>query len=170
VPSRNQLLFRWLRSPTSDPTPGGNPTPADVVVDVGKPFPNLSLKDLSGNVFFTKSLRGKTSVVVWWDRGCSAFIDEMPGLDSLVSIFRQRVAFLAIAHDSIQQVVEFLKDHQFRFLHILGNDTAIQTLGLQFPRTLVLDPNGIIRLDLTGGGSQDIYKEVEKAVNGILRD
>jgi thiol-disulfide isomerase/thioredoxin len=168
VPSRNRLLFRWLLSPSSDPTPGGRPTPADVLVDVGKPFPDLLLVDLNGKDFFTKSLRGKPAIINWWTTWCSACIDEMPGLDSLVSIFGERISFLAIAQNSDQEVLGFLKNHRFRFFHTVGNDSPIQALGVKFPRTLVLDADGTIQQNLVGGG-KETYKEVERAINEVLR-
>jgi len=170
VPSKHQLLFRWILSPPNDPTPGGEPAPADLLVDVGKSFPDLSLRDLDGKAFSTNSLRGKPAIISWWDTGCSAFIDELPGLDSLVSIFGQEVSFLAITQDSAQEVVSFLNNHRFRFSQTVGNDTTVQALGHQFPRTLVLDTDGVVHLDLMGGGSRETYKQVEKAVKKVLRE
>ena len=168
VSSRNELLYRWLLSPAGDSTAGGRPTPADVPVDVGKPFPDLSLIDLQGREFYSKSLRGKPAIINWWATWCTACIDEMPGLDSLVSVFGQRVSFLAVAQNSNQEVVRFLKDHRFRFHHTVENDTTVRTLGAGVPRTFVLNADGTIQVDCLGGGPET-YKQIEQAVNAVLR-
>jgi len=114
-------------------------------------------------------LRGKPTVINWWATWCTACVVEIPGLDSLVNIFGAQISFLAIAQNSSEEVLTFLKNRSFRFSHTLGNDSTIQALGGSVPRTIVLDTNGTVVLDLIGG-SRDIYKQVEQAVNKIMRN
>ncbi len=167
VPSSRTLLFRWLLSPDDPNIPGGIPTAANVLLDVGKQLFDFTVTDLAGHQVRSAELRGKITVVDWWAISCSACIAEMPGFNKLVQKFASDVDFVAIAMNTTAQVTAFLSTHEFHFRQTVSEDSMYRLIGSGIPRTVVLDDHGVVRFDHAGGGP-DSYKEFDQAITALL--
>ena len=167
VLSSRVLLFRWLLSPDYPTIAGGIPTPANVLLDVGKPLFDFTVSDLSGRQVRSSELRTKITVVDWWSTSCTACIAEMPGYNKLVLKYTSKVDFVAIAMNTNAEVKAFLPKHEFLFRQTVTSDSMFQLIGSGIPRTVVLNEHGIVTFDRAGGGTES-YKEVEKAIDALL--
>ena len=167
VPRTGTLLFRWLMSPNDPDVPGGVPTPANMLLDVGKPLFAFTVADLAGRPVHSSEFRGKITVLDWWAIPCSGCIAEMPGFNKLVQKYSPGVAFVAIAMNTPKEVGTFLNKQEFRFRQTVAGDSMFQLIGSGIPRTVVLDEQGIVQFDHAGGGS-DSYKEFEQAIDSLL--
>lgn len=75
--------------------------------------------------------------------------------------------FVAIAKDEPRRVAEFLHDRSFLYEQTFATPSSSLRLGEEYPRHVVVDPKGIVRFDTTGG-SKDIFRVLDSALNDIV--
>jgi thiol-disulfide isomerase/thioredoxin len=167
VPSRREFVYRWSESADDENVPGGVPTRMPSMIELDKVFPRIEVSMLDGGKRVPLTNRGRLCVLNWWWTHCPGCIEEMPGLNSLVSKYRGRVDFVAVSNDSKSDIVRFLKSRQFRYVQTLADSTASALLGKSAPRNIVVNANGIVVFDSSGGGSATC-KAVEAAIRREL--
>lgn len=165
--AKRLLYYRWLLSPDVPGLPGGLPTPANALLDVGKTLFDFAVTDLSGKRVRSSELRGKITVVDWWATWCSAGVAQFAGYNELVHKYQSKVDFLAIAMNTSGEVERFLAKHPFLFRQTVATDSMFQLIGSGIPRTIVLNKQGVVEYD-HAGGSVESYKEIEKAIDAVL--
>jgi len=165
--AKRLLYYRWLLSPDVPRLPGGSPTPANALLDVGKTLFDFAVTDLSGRRVSSSELRGKVTVVDWWATWCSACVAQFAGYNELVRKYQSKVDFLAIAMNTSGEVKGFLAKHPFLFRQTVATDSMFQLIGSGIPRTIVLNKQGVVEFDHAGGGLES-YKEIEKAIDVLL--
>lgn len=161
------LYYRWLLSPEVPGLPGGLPTPAIALLDVGKSLFDFAVTDLFGKNINSSELRRKVTVIDWWATWCSACVAEIPGYNELVRKYQSNVDFLAIAMNTSSEVKGFLAEHPFLFRQTVATDSMFRLIGSGIPRTIVLNKQGVVAFDQAGGGV-DSYKDIEKAIEAVL--
>lgn len=161
------LYYRWLLSPDVPGLPGGLPTPANALLDVGKSLFDFALSDLSGKPVRSSELRGKVTVIDWWATWCSACVAEIAGYNELVRKYQSNVDFLAIAMNTSGEVKGFLAKHPFLFRQTVATDSMFRLIGSGIPRTIVLNKQGVVEFDHAGGGVES-YKDIQKAIEAVL--
>jgi thiol-disulfide isomerase/thioredoxin len=105
---------------------------------------NWPLRPLGGKPVTLADFRGKVVFLNFWSTSCGPCIAEMPGIERLQeSLKGEPVAFLAVALDDEQRVLEFLKKHPTSLPVYLGGEAlpADLTPG-GFPTTFILNRRG----------------------------
>jgi thiol-disulfide isomerase/thioredoxin len=167
VTSRDEFIYRWSQSVDDGSTPGGFPTPISSAIEVGKAFPKVKVRPINGGRRDLVVADGRICVVNWWWTRCSACIQEMPGLNTLVKKYKGRVSFVAVNSDPIDEVRAFLAKRTFIYQQTVTDTSSFEIFGRTAPRNVVLNKAGIVVFDDTGGGSET-YKKIEAVVQREL--
>jgi peroxiredoxin len=118
------------------------------VVAVGKPAPDFTVKDQSGNTLKLSDLRGNLVFLNVWATDCLPCVQEMPDMEVMNHAFKERkFKMITVSIDTDWKPVEkFFKDHRLTMPVYLdpGRDlyTAYQLTGT--PETFIIDGNGIL--------------------------
>ena len=155
-------------------------TPATLPVSplLGKPAPSLdgAFVWLNGDAVSLDKWRGKVVLIHFFDYSCLNSIHTFPYLlewerryESLglqvVGIHSPEFNF-ALTPDNVQMGV-----NRAGLKHPIAVDSDLKITGAYhnryWPRLLVLDGDGIVRLDVTGEGQ---YVKIEKTIQGLLRE
>ncbi len=106
----------------------------------GKEFPAFVLSDLDGYSIDSRSLKGKTTIINFWDVNCQSCINVMQPLNDLREKYKDEVNFISITADTQKDVLEFLEWKNFNFKHILAPRSYLQNFGMFVnPKTFLLD-------------------------------
>ena len=145
---------------------------------VGQKCPaySLELVDGNGEKVNVKDFKGKTVVVNFWGTWCGPCKEELPHFDELATEYSEDVVFLIIHSVSGKKnasayINEHFPDSKMIFAYDLPltklKDMYFDLLGGTdyYPRTLVLDKDGIISFTYDGKLSYDALKtEIDKAL------
>jgi thiol-disulfide isomerase/thioredoxin len=143
---------------------------------VGKPEPDLKLKDLDGKDVALADLKGKVVFVNFWATWCGPCQDEIPDLIAMQNKYASKgFTVLGIAMDEEGKsvvapfVAKQLYDVEGQKLHInypivLGSDEASDKFGgiLGYPTSFLLSRNGTQVMKFQGPPDLDV---VVKAIN-----
>ena len=114
----------------------------------GSLAPDVTLHDLDGTAFQLSSLRGKTVLLSFWFRNCTACQAELPHLSELwkgLAPQRPDVEFLAVNFGDSEQVVRtWWKQAGFTLRPVMQRgDEVSAALGVQaYPTSYVIGPDG----------------------------
>ena len=132
---------------------------------IGKAFPIVEVETDKG--IWSNNVKNKIIVINWWATSCMPCVEEMPGLNELVSKYSyEKVEFIAICSDK-ENLSKFLSKYKFNYQQGFGNIYLNTLLGNAFPRHIIIDKKGIIQYNKLGG-SKDIHLELEKIINNNL--
>jgi len=143
---------------------------------LGKPEPELKLKDLDGRELALSDLKGKVVFVNFWATWCGPCQDEIPLLIEMQNKYASKgftVVGIAMDEEGKSVVAPFvakqLYDVEGQKLHInypivLGSDEASDKFGgiLGYPTSFLLSRNGTQIMKFQGPPDLDV---VDKAVN-----
>ncbi len=107
----------------------------------------------------------------FWFIGCAPCRAEIPGLNKLVSEFKDKeVVFIAFALDEEKALQTFLKETEFRY-HIVPNSQEVvkQFEVSVFPTHIIIDKEGRIYARLTGG-SEDRHDDLRPLIQRALSE
>lgn len=161
----NTLFYRW---PTEN---GGNGSISlrreNSPIQVGKKFPKIQVHSLDGTSVSLSDSEGKYVVINWWSSFCGPCIVEMPGLNQLVKKYGDRndLEFLAIAWDDANRINSFLERRKFLFKQTITTNKVTSIFGESFPRHVIIDPDGEVIFDKSGG-----HKDVHLEIEGVLKN
>ena len=127
---------------------------------VGTKLPDINLENPKKKLKLS-DFQGKILVMNWWATTCTPCVMEIPGLNTLVEKFNN-IEFISIVDDE-ENLDEFLKKHAFKYTHYFGNDDIKRILRDTWPRNIILNKDGTIVHNKTGGG-KDTYKVLEKII------
>ena len=139
------------------------------------PSYGLNLVDGSGKVS-VKDLRGKIVVINFWGTWCNPCKTELPYFDSIASEYADDVVVLAI-HSTTGKVnapgyiENNYSDSKMIFAYdvpLSGNTDMYYDLlggGAFYPKTVILDENGIIAFSVEGALS---YEQLKAQVDALL--
>ena len=133
---------------------------------VGKKLPDITLENDSGKTSLHNFL-GKVVVINWWSTTCAPCIMEIPGLNMLHEEYKD-VEFISIIYDK-ENLSSFLEKHPFYYTHYFATEEITKLFNASFPRNIVLDKNGTIVYNKSGG-YKDIYKEIENVIVSISKN
>lgn len=156
-----------------------NSSPLDINTGVqkylNKPLPDFQLQTLSNEFKQNSDYTGKITFINLWFTSCGPCITEMPYLNYLKDIYKEKVNFVAITFDDKQRVQSFLSRKSFQFEHLVD---AAQYLSKDlennaFPKLILLDKTGTVRfvengVQLSGNSPaqpqaavQDLQQQIE---------
>ncbi len=118
--------------------------------------PDFELKDQHGKPWKLSAQRGKTVVMNFWTVTCGPCVEEMPSLEQLALIAKERkdVEVVAITTDKSWADIQhlFKPDSKLKVLFDPEKKVVRDKFGSKlFPETWVIDPKGVIRLRVDGG-------------------
>ena len=112
---------------------------------------NWRLVTSDGNPFEFSEAKGKVVLVNFWATWCPPCVAEMPSLQKLYTEYGDRVAFVFVAHDEQQKVLDFIRKEHFDFPVYFENGKAPEQLKTSsIPTTFLLDGDGKIRIMKVG--------------------
>lgn len=114
--------------------------------------PIISLKDTSGKLFNTNSLRGKVIYIDFWGSWCKPCLEQLPNSEKLQEKFKQQdVAFIFIDfYDTKEKWLKTIQNKKLKGIHLKSEKEDIpffdKIFGVRqgFPRYALLDKNGLL--------------------------
>jgi len=135
--------------------------------------PDFTLKDQHGKEWKLSDYRGKTVVLNFWTMTCKPCLEEMPSLEQLALVAKERkdIEVVAISTDKGWHEVQglFKPDSQLKVLFDPDKAVVRGKFGTRlYPETWVIDPDGVIRVRIDGGRdwSSPLALEMIEAVSG----
>ena len=136
---------------------------------VGKPAPNLPLRDRAGVAFKLSDYHGKYVLVDFWATWCAPCVAELPALQTTYKTYKDRgFEVVSISLDETTAPLnDFLKTHAMPWRQVhnasAGGD-LVEAFGVNaIPATFLIDPNGkVVRLELRGSA-------LPKALGALLK-
>ena len=121
-----------------------------------KLLPSFSAQTIDGKLINTDSLKSKIIVIDIWATWCGNCMNELNSLNAVVEKYKldSNVIFISITDEPNEKVNRFLEHHDFNFQHIANAATLKnllhKSLIQEIPKTMVINKNGEIILDLIG--------------------
>lgn len=133
-------------------------------------MPEINLVTINGDSVTNESLKGKVVVVNFWFIECKSCIEEIPFLDSLQKHFYNNdVVFLGICSNSKDKICDFLKNVNFSFQMISGNeDIAYKFLNNYWPHTYIFDKENKLKARYSYISDKKMLKEIENKIFELL--
>jgi peroxiredoxin len=121
---------------------------------VGKPAPELVVKELSGQNFDLAKQGGKVVVVSFWATWCPPCRTEMPVLDAVYRRYRsQGLEMIGLSADRPHDRDDAIKMGQAQsYPEAILHDAQTNDFGQPstLPLTVVIDRTGTVRFEFTG--------------------
>jgi peroxiredoxin len=141
----------------------------------GTPAPLFSLQDLSGKTWNLSALRGSVVMINFWATWCRPCREEMPSIDALNEIMRERDDFVILEvlyQDTPEKAAEFMKKNGYGLTVVVDSDEqAAESYGITgIPETFVIDKKGILRRNFIGPSTFDTPSAVEFFRNLLAED
>jgi len=128
-------------------------------------LPEFDFLDLNGNQISSEDLHEKVVLLNFWFTRCAPCIAEMPYLNQIKEDYSNKdILFISMAPEEKDKIEQFLKKHPFNFRHIPDADDLLKQFGTGFPKNILIDKKGIIRIMGTG-----LVSENEKVNQDFLR-
>jgi peroxiredoxin len=111
----------------------------------GKKLDAFSATDMDGNLVDLKQLKGKVVVLNFWFINCPPCRQERPYLNKIVEDYKSdsNVVFIAVALDPKQQLMNYLKDNEFKYTVIPDGQRITNSYDVSaYPTQLILDKEG----------------------------
>lgn len=115
---------------------------------VDKPLPGFSFIDLNGTLYNKETCKGKIVVLNCWFIHCGSCVAEMPVLNRLVNIYKDRhdIVFVSLAWDSPIKLKAFLQKTAFNYAVVSDKENYLSdTLNIPgYPAHVILNKNGLV--------------------------
>lgn len=117
--------------------------------------PDFELKDQHGKPWKLSEQRGKTVVLNFWTITCGPCVEEMPSLEQLALVAKERsdLEVVAVTTDKAWADVQSLFKPDSKLRVLFDSDKAIVRgkFGTRlYPETWVVDKDGVIRVRIDG--------------------
>ena len=116
-------------------------------LDIGKPAPDFTLKDINGKEFTLSSLKGKYVVLDFWGSWCGWCLKDMPQMKMAYQKHKDKVVFVGIAcKDKLESWQTAVKKQNLPWLNVFDEQSSVsQSYSIIiYPSKYVIDPEGKI--------------------------
>ncbi len=138
-------------------------------LNLGQNSPDFHLTTLDNQKISLQDLQGKIVLLEFWSIHCGGCIGEIPALKDIYSSTRSKdFTMLGISLDHGEEVVQFIKEQDLPWQHVLVNQELsseiLDIFNIQYiPSTYILDKNGkIAHKNLRG-------EKLKEAIFNLLR-
>lgn len=139
-----------------------------------KPVPDLTVRDLDGQVISSADWRSKVTIVNFWATWCVPCLQEIPEFIALQEKYRDHLQIIGFSMDEgpADQVRRFVEEHKISYRVAIAGPDLGATFGGVFglPTTFVLDPQGLVVQKHVGLISPAVYEQEVRALAGLPVD
>ena len=146
--------------------------PTNVQDLTGKPPPDFSLMDVSGQSRSVSEWQGKVLVINFWATWCPPCLEEIPHFINLQDKYGdQGLQFLGIALEGVDEVTSFANKLGINYPLLVGEQEVIKLAGKfgnrigGLPYTVIIDRSGTINFIKVGPLS---VTEAEQVITSLL--
>lgn len=136
-----------------------------------KTTPPLALPDLNGKPFRLQDFRGRVVLVSFWASWCPPCIREMPSINRLKSIMKDKPFTVLGVNIGEKQpdIVAFMKDRKVDFTILMDQQREAYAAWNIYvvPSNFIIDGNGVVRMGSVGGVEWD-SPEIVHAINRLI--
>lgn len=141
-------------------------------LQVGDPLPSFSVVMNTGETVSTASLKGRVSVIVFFNTGCPDCQQELPVIQSLWDKYSdgKLVRIIPIAREeSAAEIQQYWDDHRFTMPYSPQDNREVYSLFAPsvIPRVYVSDRYGIIR-DIFTDSPVASFNTLESSISTCL--
>lgn len=132
-----------------------------IALKEGDCLPVFKVKDTDGHTYTNISTKGRLLILNFWYTGCGPCIREMPLISKWMDSY-PNATYLAVTYNKAQQIKSIVERQHFRFHQIAADKQLFKIFNVrEFPITVVVDANGVIRLLMEGTNEEkrDIVEE-----------
>jgi cytochrome c biogenesis protein CcmG, thiol:disulfide interchange protein DsbE len=138
---------------------------ADAALRIGEMPPSMTLIGVDGTpVRIPDGLKGKVTILHFWQIGCSSCRLEMPAMDELYGQYRRKgLMVLAVNVGQKKETVKTFAAELGASYPILidPDEKNARLFGVtDVPRTYVVDRSGIVRYRIIGGAQPEMLKKL----------
>ncbi|WP_111308185.1 TlpA family protein disulfide reductase [Confluentibacter sediminis] len=130
---------------------------------------NWNLRNGNNTIYNLKEAKGRIILINFWATWCPPCIAEMPSLQKLYDDYKDKIVFLFVTNDGLNEINPFLGKHGYTFdtYRPISNYSEIFDVT-SIPRTFLIDKEGNIIVDESGAvnWSSDI---VRNTIDGLLK-
>ncbi|KXH83513.1 TlpA family protein disulfide reductase [Chryseobacterium kwangjuense] len=133
------------------------------------PAKDFTVKDVKGNVYKLKDLKGKIVVINFWFTKCKPCLIEIPELNKLVDKYSTKeVVFLGITYEEKEILNNFLNKQEFKYNIIPSAKNIISLYNVNgYPTHLIINQDSKITFSATGL-SNNIVEEIDYNIERLL--
>lgn len=145
------------------------PAKADVV-KMGQMLPDFSVTMNDGSVVTGEMLRGKVSIIIFFDTSCPDCRQLLPVLQPLYDEYSDRVHFVLISREEGEELIaQFWAQHNLTMLYSAQSNRWVYNLFANslIPRVYISDAEGVIRY-IFADNPVPSYDVVRDALLGVL--
>ena len=150
---------------TDNDTESDNPI-LTVGSEVGNLCPSLDLERIGGGTVNVEDYRGKVVIVNAWGTWCPPCRNELPDFDRIASEYDDVVIIAAHSYLDSAKAESYVNTNfpntKIIFAYDTVNDDCWSSIGgvRYYPRTVVLDKNGVITFGRDGAISYETLKQI----------
>ncbi len=117
-------------------------------------------KDITGQVWDSKRLKGKIVVINFWYVSNMLCRSQIPDLNEIAASYKNdpNVVFLSVAMDDKKTIEEFLQYNPFMYKHIEKGERISEKMGvINHPTDVIIDQEGKVQYHTTGYSASNYY-------------
>lgn len=128
-----------------------------------KPAPSFTLQSIKGKSVSLSNFAGKPAMINFWATWCAACIKEMPELERIQGLYRDRglVVVLVNLQETLEVTKKHIEEHGYTMTALLDEkgQTAEQYQVFGLPTTFFVDKTGMIRKTHMGELTKEIITD-----------